>query len=340
MDMDTLVSFGGAVKSLGNGKVGGELVLFTSESDWDTGRDFFDGTTDYDFENGEKRTGYYNHGLDIKIGNTKIGRGTLVRDSAAVWLEGQLRERDEYIEAIEEMIKQGALGYSSGALSHLVRRSEPNTKGVTHITHWPIGEWSLTPTPAEPRTKAVSLKSLLPAIKGDVLGDRTERDMVRAAMSSLNDSLMGHIYSTIWDYDRMPGEEEKTASQKADLICAGLDEHCSTGKKMIKAMMSGDTLYMKCLDGIFSGEFSPEIIEIKTERDFERHLRDVGFSQKDAKIIISSGFKSLHRDDAADVKPTADLTTYTERIAEATKQARLTRYEELSRRMEQLHSAA
>ena len=31
-------------------------------------------------------------------------------------------------------------------------------------------------------------------------------------------------------------------------------------------------------------------------RDFEAHLRDIGFSQKEAKAIASKGFGALHRD--------------------------------------------
>lgn len=37
-------------------------------------------------------------------------------------------------------------------------------------------------------------------------------------------------------------------------------------------------------------------IELKTVRDFEAHLRDIGFSQKDAKAIASKGYGALHRD--------------------------------------------
>ena len=38
-----------------------------------------------------------------------------------------------------------------------------------------------------------------------------------------------------------------------------------------------------------------------TEREFEKHLRDAGFSIKESKIIVSKGFKELiHRDDELD----------------------------------------
>lgn len=36
--------------------------------------------------------------------------------------------------------------------------------------------------------------------------------------------------------------------------------------------------------------------KIETERDFERFLRDAGFSQSEAKTLVSTGFKALKRD--------------------------------------------
>ena len=58
---EQLIYFGGAVKALGNGKVGGHLVRFTDENELDLEREFFDATTDY----GKAATSavYYNHGL-------------------------------------------------------------------------------------------------------------------------------------------------------------------------------------------------------------------------------------------------------------------------------------
>ncbi len=38
---------------------------------------------------------------------------------------------------------------------------------------------------------------------------------------------------------------------------------------------------------------------IETERDFERFLRDAGFSQRRAKAIVASGFKTANRDGSA-----------------------------------------
>jgi HK97 family phage major capsid protein len=56
---------------------------------------------------------------------------------------------------VVQLVEKGALGWSSGSVGHLTRRSGKS------ITQWPIVELSLTPTPAEPRTLGVELiKSL------------------------------------------------------------------------------------------------------------------------------------------------------------------------------------
>ena len=159
-EIDMLVLHGGAVKSLGGNRIGGHSNIFCTMKDTDTSGDFWDSDTDFDIEDGDRRSGYYNHGFDVKIGNLKIGTGTLVKDKVGIWMEAQLKERDEYVDAIMQMVEDGKLGISTGALSHLVRREAKNKAGtLNYVTHWPIGEWSLTPTPAEPRTLAMPIKT-------------------------------------------------------------------------------------------------------------------------------------------------------------------------------------
>jgi hypothetical protein len=304
MNDETMIQFGSAVKNLGGGKIGGHLVLFSTKSDPDLGNDFFTASTDFDFEDGDNRSGYYNHGLDVKIANHKIGRGVLTRDELGVWLEAQLTERDAYADAVLKLVEEGALGLSSGALSHLVRR-EKATKGISEVTHWPIGEWSLTPTPAEPRTQAMSLKAWSESLslKGKVLGDHVERSVIAAAMDNLNSALMSHVYSTLGDY----ADEKTTPDEKKSLLCSGLDEHCATGKKMVGAMMDG--LDVKALlENVFTGTFAHEI-KAATIRELEDALRDAGFSKRQATAIASHGFKGLQRDAASSVEPVTQNRT-------------------------------
>jgi hypothetical protein len=76
-----------------------------------------------------------------------------------------------------ELVDQGALGWSSGSLPHLV---DVATDG--YIRRWPIVEGSLTPTPAEPRyTDVVAVKAAFTAlglstdlIEGGIMNDPME----------------------------------------------------------------------------------------------------------------------------------------------------------------------
>jgi hypothetical protein len=156
------------VKALGEGKVGGYLIVFGDETtpDLSPQRDFFTKATDFDIEQGAQRSTYYSHGLDATMGVKKIGTLTvtdMAKDDHGVWVEAQLKMRDEYEKAIYDMAAKGKLGWSSGAPGHLVTRK---AVGDAHeVLTWPIAEGSLTPTPAEPRCGAVALKSL-PAMLG------------------------------------------------------------------------------------------------------------------------------------------------------------------------------
>lgn len=167
---ETPTYFGEAVKALGEGKVGGYLVRYSDPRTPDLTGDFFDAATDYGISDGATLPVYYQHGMDGVLKNRRIGRGLVKYDEAGLWLEAQLEMRDEYERMIYELAQTGKLGWSSGATSHLVDR-EPVGKSY-HIKSWPIGEASLTPTPAEPRNSAVPIKSL-PV--GDMLTDSNQQ---------------------------------------------------------------------------------------------------------------------------------------------------------------------
>ena len=158
---DVMIFDGGAVKALDtNGKVGGYLVRFSGPKDPDITkmRDYFTKKTDFDLTNGKQTTIYYDHGCDPVLKKRKLGTGTMKLDEVGVWLEAQLELRDEYEKAVFDLVNKKKLGWSSGAVSHLVERKR-SSNGTHEITNWPIAEGSLTPTPAEPRAAAVSLKS-------------------------------------------------------------------------------------------------------------------------------------------------------------------------------------
>lgn len=155
-DDEELIAYGAEVKALGDGKIGGYLIRYTTKADPDLTNDYFDVQTDIQVP--ETLPLLYNHGLDKTLKKRVIGMTTTKMDEVGVWAESQMNMRDEYEKAIYEMAKAGKLGYSSGALSHLVER-EPAGKAM-HIKTWFVGESSITPMPAEFRNTVVTLKSL------------------------------------------------------------------------------------------------------------------------------------------------------------------------------------
>jgi len=156
---DELIYFSDELKALGDGKIGGFLVRYSTAEDPDLTKDYFDSKSVINIPDNIPLL--YNHGMDSTLKKRPIGKVIRTEyQDAGVWAEAQMNIRDDYEKAIYAMAEKGKLGFSSGALSHLVER-EPAGKAM-HIKTWFIGEASLTPTPAEYRNTVQSLKSLLP----------------------------------------------------------------------------------------------------------------------------------------------------------------------------------
>lgn len=99
---------------------------------------------------------FYDHSL----GDVKHALGFVLPevkiDGVGVWIQAQLDRSKEYVNEVLKLVEKGILGWSSGTAPHLARREN----GI--IKSWPVIEFSLTPTPAEPRTIGVErLKTLL-----------------------------------------------------------------------------------------------------------------------------------------------------------------------------------
>ena len=154
---DKSLYFGGAVKALGGGKVGGFLVRYGDSETLDLTQQFF--TKDTDYGDAKELPVYYQHGQDIHFGKRRISRATISNDEFGKWAEAQLDMRDEYERFLYNMAESGKMGWSSGTASHLVE-FEPIGK-AEWIKTWPLVEASLTPTPAEPRNNVISLKSFV-----------------------------------------------------------------------------------------------------------------------------------------------------------------------------------
>jgi hypothetical protein len=167
-----------AVKFVGPDTIEGLAIPFDS---FDTDGETFTKSTDLCedwFPTG--RPLLYNHGLDREHKSQRVGRQVEyeLRDEG-VWAQSQLDANARYRKAIDKLVEQGALGYSSGAYAHLAQK---NAKG--EITRWPWVELSLTPFPAHPAALGVHY------VKSADFLDLFEDDIppaVKAAIAALDE---------------------------------------------------------------------------------------------------------------------------------------------------------
>lgn len=328
---NTLVGFGGAVKSLGDGKYGGYAVVFSDGTANDIERDYFDAKTDFDLEDGDVRTAYYNHGLDVKMGNCKVGKASFKMDEVGLWMEAQLESRSKYISAIKKMAENGDLGISTGAINHLVRR-EAKSGGLSYVTHWPIGEVSFTTTPMEPRTSVMSIKSFQASLKGTWLGANMEYDLAMNASSSLMSSAQWALQRSIYagpygmdDGDDDDGTGEPEGSKADTLTDCGeiFDELKEAALMALTGLLKDKTPEGQAAMKAFlisTAAASKSVSVVATVRDLEAFLRDAGLSRKVSAAVALHGFKGLQRDaDESEVKTethTPDIPKIEKRFAD------------------------
>ena len=185
-----------AVKQVSDYVVRGRGVVFGGK---DLTGDRFTAETDF----GDTRSFvgmpvYYDHGLSdlqSQIGTVKMWQP----DEEGIDVDIEIDKRHKYAQQVMALVKKGVLGLSTGALSHLVVRDGGELK------RWIVGEISLTPTPAEPRTMAISdMKAVQQASNGSsanissntevitfntkelpTMSDQVIKDAVKAAIEEL-----------------------------------------------------------------------------------------------------------------------------------------------------------
>lgn len=148
--MDYVKSFGGNVKAIGQYALRGRGVVYG-------GADLTGDTFTKDTDLGETRPFigmpvYYDHGLGSMRGQIGTVKAWMPADDG-IDVEIEIDRRNKYAAEVMQLVKTGALGLSTGALSHLVVREGGELK------RWIVGEISLTPTPAEPRTMTNEVKA-------------------------------------------------------------------------------------------------------------------------------------------------------------------------------------
>lgn len=157
MNDNTLVSFGGAVKSLGRRGFSGLAIIFNSI---DRTGESFSPDVDMELKGRSSLPTYWRHSLDEKIGNQKLADASFEVSSQGLYVEGEFLRFGGFEKDLMSAIDQGLLGFSTGSASHLVRTKQRG--GFTEIMAWPVVDLSLTETPCEPKARVQPLKSLPP----------------------------------------------------------------------------------------------------------------------------------------------------------------------------------
>jgi phage head maturation protease len=322
--MPDLVYIGDEVKSTPDGRVRGYLLRFDGASGaHDVTGDFFTPETDFgrpiDKLNGMAINLYYHHGFDESIGKKDIGYGTINVDDKGMWLDAQLKMSEEYAEKIAQLVKMGKLAYSSGAASHLVERKQM-PDGRYMVTRWPIGEASLTPTPAEPRNFVKSMMEPEKKDDGMEMDDEsmdvpdltvgtdvaeyvsevfagTSQDMVTQALHSLWCVLCGGMH-----------EVYESGMPAKDYVPALVDEFARKAKDLVMAVDTLSEDELKSLQSIGRKANRPTSV-----RDVEGRLRDaLRLSREEAKRLSPTVWESMRdasTDDAIKSTPASEVVT-------------------------------
>lgn len=273
--MQTLVNFGSAIKADDSGRVRGYLVRFGGQ---DLEGDYFTKETDFGrpMKSGDRvpMNLYYHHGQDRTIGKSRIGTGYITMDEKGLWYEAQVEMADKYQKMIADLAKSGKLGYSSGATGHMVERKK-SADGRYEITRWPIGEASLTPTPAEPMNMVKSLKDMY----GEMDGEGMEEEEMIIPVAPGED-VATFVESVYGDLDKEMVHEGLEALYER--LCAGVTAAYDSGlgsghvDAIIDAFATrAKELNSKVKDPVAEAQSLKAMLERPTSiREVERRLRD------------------------------------------------------------------
>lgn len=172
-DVDTQVYYGGAVKAVGDGRIEGYLIRFDDDGEnRDLEGEYFTSKTYLGARDGDGLDTLFHHGIPIEaevdgkrvafteLADTPLPPIRASRDDLGIFAEVVMDMADEYQRVVYQLAESGKLGWSSGAAGHTVRRTKDG-----EITQWILAEGSLTPTPAEPRNRALPLKAIMQGIE-------------------------------------------------------------------------------------------------------------------------------------------------------------------------------
>jgi hypothetical protein len=114
----------------------------------------------------DERPVLYAHGLDEAIRSDPVGRTVEVRTTdKGVWVRAQLDKAHQYYQEIRELIDKGALGWSHGTLDYLLELGPAGPDGIREVVQWPVIEFTLTPTPANPVARVIAARDAGPTLR-------------------------------------------------------------------------------------------------------------------------------------------------------------------------------
>lgn len=160
---------------------------------------------------------FYDHTLQAEVKHV-LGNASVTVTDDGLWVEAQLNRHKRYVNEIIRLVEEGVLGWSSGSIGHLVER-----EGKT-IKRWPIVEFSLTPTPAEPRTLGVErlkalakenpdLKALIPKETGKGSGSANQQSQHFETMET---KTMSDVTLSMEEYKDLLKAQVKAPEQKPE----------------------------------------------------------------------------------------------------------------------------
>lgn len=289
--MDITTCYADAVKSDRLGYVKGYLVRFGDASKSDLEGDFFTANTDFGFPAAKGQrvplNVYYHHGMDSVVGRKSIGTGFVKMDDTGLWYEAQLDLADEYAKMVAKLCKQGKMGFSSGAASHMVERKSMGD--VAEITRWCIAEASITPTPAEYRNSVKSIEEYYGMEEMDDMEEMAPEPMPEQSPEEYANEVFKMAEGDIL---------HEGVEAIFDALCGALE--MVKDQPMADALIDGFASRAKNLFAMHGIKAtSPESL-----RSVERRLRDaVGLSRSSAKRLAPVVWESLRDADQPDEQP-------------------------------------
>jgi hypothetical protein len=209
----------------------------------------------------------YRHGFDDSVKMSPVGRetGAVREDDKGRWYRFQIEKAKEYAAEVKQLLDDGVLALSSGAVDHLTKISAKSGE----IKVWPWVELSGVPNPANPeallyRVKSVDAVEHLTIVETAVpdaiapeptakaiqtFSDIIAAEEVGEQLPEALNTLTSAVYSALWacdaDFNPLPAEDKRAALQASldqfrDYV-VGLFDKVDTTREAPKAIRALDT---------------------------------------------------------------------------------------------------